>query len=76
MQRIHKNLGASERQPGRDATLAESGHDVGFGRAGETRLGQPRGQVDEGGLVHVRDYTGIRCRTGEVMNRGGCHAER
>jgi hypothetical protein len=39
-------------------------------------LGQPRGQVDEGGLVHVRDYTGIRCRTGEVMNRGGCHAER
>ena len=49
------------------ATIAESGHDVGFGGAVESCLGEPCRQRDEGGLVHIdyiyrSAYTGLRGR--------------
>ena len=37
----------------RDAAVAESGHDVGLGNAGEAGLGQPRRQFGEQGFVHA-----------------------
>ena len=52
MKRVDEHLGATDRNPSRNATLAESGHDVGFGGAGKARLGQPCRQCVEGGFVH------------------------
>ena len=43
----------TDRQTGRDASLAESGHDGGFGSTGQARLGQPFRQFDEEGFVHM-----------------------
>src|SRR5262249_10296587 len=48
-----KHERTSKRKSGRDATLAESGHDVGFRRAGQASLGQPFRQFGEGGFVHT-----------------------
>src|SRR5258708_32078977 len=53
MQRVDKHDRASERESGRDATVAEAGHDVGFRRAGQAGLSQPRGQIGEEGFVHI-----------------------
>jgi hypothetical protein len=47
-----KHLGATQRNSSRNATIAESGHDVGFGGTGKARLGQPCRQCVEGGFVH------------------------
>ncbi len=52
MQRVDEDLGAAQRQTGRDTALAQSRDDFGFGHAGEPRLGQPCRQCGEGGLVH------------------------
>jgi hypothetical protein len=52
MERVDEHLGATQRKSGRDATLAESGHDGGFGSARQARLGQPFRQFGEEGFVH------------------------
>src|SRR5262249_29720050 len=41
MQRVNKHESASKRKSSRDATVAESRHDVGFRRTGQASLGQP-----------------------------------
>jgi hypothetical protein len=38
---VDENVGAGERQPGADAAVAKSRHDLGFGHAGEAGLGEP-----------------------------------
>jgi hypothetical protein len=53
MQRVDKQERASKRKSRRDATVAETGHDVGFRRASQAGLGQPRGQIGEEGFVHT-----------------------
>ena len=52
MQRVDEHMRAAERQSGRDAAVAESGHDVGFGRAGEPGLDEPARQIGERSFVH------------------------
>jgi hypothetical protein len=41
MERVDKRKRATERNPGRDATVAEAGDNVGFRHAGQAGLGQP-----------------------------------
>jgi hypothetical protein len=41
MQRVDKHLSATQRKSSRDATVANSRHDVGFRSACQTSLGQP-----------------------------------
>src|SRR5262249_11751367 len=44
---------ASKRKSGRDATVAEAGHDVGFRLAGQAGVSQPFRQFGEEGFVHI-----------------------
>ena len=53
VERVDEHLRAVNRQPGGDAALAKSGDDVGFGDAGEARLGQPGAQLGEESFVHL-----------------------
>ena len=53
MERVDKHVGAVYWKSSCDATIAESGHDVGFGGAVEPCRGEPCRQRDEGGCVHI-----------------------
>jgi hypothetical protein len=53
MQRVNEHESASNRKSSRDATVAESRHDLDFRRAGKASLGQPGWQFVEKGSVHV-----------------------
>ena len=41
MERVDKHVGATKRNPSRDATVAEPGENVSFRSAGQAGLGQP-----------------------------------
>ena len=60
MQRVDKHESASKRKSSRDATVAESRHDLDFRRACKASLGQPCRQFVEKGLRSCRDYTAVR----------------
>ena len=53
MQRVDEQVRAAKRNPGRDATVAEAGENIGVGRAGEAGLGQPCRQFAEELFVHA-----------------------
>ncbi len=71
MERVDEHLGAIQRKSSRDASLAESEHDVGFGRAGQARLGQPFRQFGEGGFVHmgIIQTDGRKAALGMILRR-------
>jgi len=53
MQRVDKQVGATERNPSLDATVAEPGENVSFSSAGQTGLGQPCGRFAEEFFIHT-----------------------
>src|SRR5215470_9273198 len=54
MKRVDCRRHASQRESGRDATVAESRHNIGLGCAGQTSLRQPSRQLGEEGFIHAR----------------------
>jgi len=53
MERVDGNVGATKRNSGRDATLAEARHNVDFSSAGQAGLRQPSRQFSQEGFIHV-----------------------
>jgi hypothetical protein len=64
MERVDKHVGATKRNPSRDATVAEHRNDVSFRGAGQAGLGHPGGQFAEEGFIHVAIILKFAVRTG------------
>jgi hypothetical protein len=52
MERVDKHVRAAKRNPGCDATIAESRDNVGFGSASKAGFGQPSRQFAEELFIH------------------------
>ena len=52
VERVDKHVGATKRNPGRDASVAEPNDNVSFGSPGKAGFGQPRRQFAEEPLIH------------------------
>ena len=52
MERVDKHVGATQRYPDRDATIAEPSDNVSFGSASKARFGQPSRQFAEEPFIH------------------------
>src|SRR6516165_6782964 len=62
MQRVDKHHGASQRQSGGNATLAEAGHNIGLRSAGQAGLRQPRGQCGKKSSFMRELYSATNCQ--------------
>jgi hypothetical protein len=52
VERVDKHVGATQRNPGRDATIAEPSDNVSFGSASKAGFGQPSWQFAEEPFIH------------------------
>jgi hypothetical protein len=52
MERVDKHVGATQRNPGHDATITEPSDNVSFGSASKASFGQPSWQFVEEPFIH------------------------